>query len=135
MNIYDKNNNIMSCIIRSDYNKSLQNIPHNFLSNKDMNFQYGISNMTKGHRIPKHYHNKIKREIIGTSEMVIVREGKLIVDIYDNEQNLLSNHTLNKNDIIILIDGGHGFEMSEDTCIFNLKQGPYEDMFNDKTHF
>jgi hypothetical protein len=32
---------------------------------------------------------------------------------------------LNKGDVILLADGGHGFKMIEDSEIIEVKQGPY----------
>ena len=99
-----------------------------------MNFQYGVSYYKKNDEIQKHYHNKIKRTIEGTSEVVMIRDGNVIADIYDRENELVMSYTLTSNDIIILIDGGHGFKMLDDAWIFNLKQGPYNEEI-DKTYF
>jgi hypothetical protein len=41
---------------------------------------------------------------------------------------------LNKGYIILLIDGGHGFKMMEDTVIMEIKQGPFVGT-EDKEHF
>lgn len=130
MNIYDKNNNILACIIKWKF-KPLKST---FLSDKEMNFQYGVSYYKKNDEIQKHYHNKIKRTIEGTSEVVMIRDGNVIADIYDRENELVMSYTLTSNDIIILIDGGHGFKMLDDAWIFNLKQGPYNEEI-DKTYF
>ena len=41
---------------------------------------------------------------------------------------------LNKGDVILLVNGGHGFEMLEKTEMIEVKQGPYIDG-KDKTRF
>ena len=39
--------------------------------------------------------------------------------------NIKKDKILNKGDIIILFQGGHGFEILEKTQIIEIKQGPY----------
>ena len=51
-----------------------------------------------------------------------------------NNQEYVCSRILESGDIIILAAGGHGFEMLEDTEIFEVKQGPYAGE-NDKTRF
>jgi len=41
---------------------------------------------------------------------------------------------LNKGDVILLVNGGHGFEMLEKTEMIEVKQGPYVGD-KDKTRF
>ncbi|NHZ85953.1 MAG: hypothetical protein GWP19_08740, partial [Planctomycetia bacterium] len=43
-------------------------------------------------------------------------------------------HVLSQHDVILLIKGGHGFEVLEDIEMFEIKQGPYVGK-NDKTRF
>ena len=37
----------------------------------------------------------------------------------------MTTRELNEGDIILLIEGGHSFEMLEDAVILEIKQGPY----------
>lgn len=50
------------------------------------------------------------------------------------EQKYLESHILTQHDVILLIKGGHGFEILEDLEMFEIKQGPYVGE-TDKTRF
>jgi hypothetical protein len=47
------------------------------------------------------------------------------VDFYDNEQHYIQSVVLEKGDVILLSDGGHGFKMLEKSEMIEVKQGPY----------
>ena len=62
---------------------------------------------------------------MGTSEVLIVRRGRCEMDIYNNERELVATRQLRQGDIMLMVDGGHGFRMLEDTVFLEVKQGPY----------
>lgn len=84
--------------------------------------------------IDPHIHNLIHRRVDYTNEVLFIRKGKLRVDFYDENQNYLKSHILNEGDVILLIKGGHGFEVIEEVEMIEVKQGPYT-AENDKTRF
>jgi hypothetical protein len=47
------------------------------------------------------------------------------VDFYSDEQAYLESTILEAGDVVLLVQGGHGFEMLEATEIIEIKQGPY----------
>ena len=57
--------------------------------------------------------------------MLIVRQGRCEIDIYNNERELVARRQLHQGDIMLMVDGGHGFRMIEDTVFLEVKQGPY----------
>ena len=67
-------------------------------------------------------------------EYTPIKEGKVRADIYDNEKNYLESKILEKGDVILFTDGGHGFTFLEDTQMVEIKQGPFAGP-NDKTRF
>jgi hypothetical protein len=69
----------------------------------------------------------ITRQVQGTNEVVMVRSGDCEVDIYDDRRVFVASRRLVKGDVILLLGGGHGFRMNEDTVLFEVKQGPYAD--------
>lgn len=75
--------------------------------------------------IQPHLHNLITREVHFTKEVLYLVQGKVRVDFYDNEKQLLENRVLVAGDLILLSEGGHGFTMLEETVMFEIKQGPY----------
>ena len=62
---------------------------------------------------------------MGTSEVLIVREGRCKLDVYDVDQALVATRELLPGDIMIMVGGGHGFRIREDTVLMEIKQGPY----------
>ena len=62
---------------------------------------------------------------------------KFECNFYDKKKVYLESITLEKGDIILLANGGHGFEMLENSEIIEVKQGPYvgesdKERFDDK---
>jgi hypothetical protein len=49
----------------------------------------------------------------------------LRVNLYTLGGKIVYQGILKKGDKILLASGGHGFEILEDTIIFEVKQGPY----------
>ena len=91
-------------------------------------------NRPKGYEIPPHLHNKVKRSVEYTNEVLLIKSGKVRVDFYNEDKIYFKSVTLNKGDVILLVCGGHGFEMLEQSEMIEIKQGPYVDD-NDKTRF
>ena len=60
-----------------------------------------------------------------TQETLFIKKGKLLVDFYDDEQSYLESRELVAGDVVLLIRGGHGFEVLEDLEMIEVKQGPY----------
>ena len=91
-------------------------------------------NHKKGHKIFPHRHNKRKSKIEITTEVIIMLQGILRVDFYDNKEKYLFSKKLYSNDIIMLSNGGHGFKVLKDVKMIEVKQGPYS-LLKDKIKF
>ena len=78
-----------------------------------------------GKIIPPHVHNPVHREVIYTQEVLFIKAGKLRVDFYDDLEHYLESRILEAGDVILLIKGGHGFEVLEAIEMIEVKQGPY----------
>lgn len=87
--------------------------------------QLGIMFHKEGDTITPHVHQSQERIIYDTQETLIIRKGKIQVNFFSDEQDFLQSRVLVSGDIILLISGGHGFEMIEDTLMVEIKQGPY----------
>jgi hypothetical protein len=48
-----------------------------------------------------------------------------VADIYSDERELIASRELCEGDVILLVAGGHGFRMLQDTVLLEIKQGPY----------
>lgn len=75
--------------------------------------------------IPRHLHNTMQRTIAGTPEMLVVRQGRVQADFYTEQKEYVASRILNRNDVLILIAGGHGFTCFEDTVPLEVEQGSY----------
>jgi|TARA_B110000971_G_scaffold140441_1_gene143567 hypothetical protein len=92
---------------------------------KDL-LQLGFINHKKNHLIKSHIHLKKPRIINYCTEVLLIEKGKVKIKFFDNNSSdIKKDKILNKGDIIILFQGGHGFKILEKTQIIEIKQGPY----------
>lgn len=96
-----------------------------FLTPPEFKQQVGFVVYPKGGEIPRHVHREIERRLLGTSEALIVRKGSCEIDIFNDERELVATRVLQCGDIMLMVGGGHGFRMLEDTILLEVKQGPY----------
>ena len=127
--IYDSND-LLAIIVSNDFKKTG---PH-FFTEDDLSQQLGYMQYPAGQVIIPHVHNPVPRKVDYTQEVLFIRSGKLRVDFYSKDRTYLESHELNAGDAILLIMGGHGFEVLEDVEMFEVKQGPYVGD-SDKTRF
>lgn len=121
---------VLAIIVKSDYNKP----GINFFTPDEFSQQMAFMSHPAGKSILPHLHNPVKREVHFTKEVLVIRKGKLRVDFFDDHKNYLQSRILEAGDIILLSEGGHGFEVLEELEMFEIKQGPYAGE-NDKTRF
>jgi hypothetical protein len=96
-----------------------------FLTPPEFKQQVGYVVYPKNGEITRHVHHPLKRQLIGTSEVIIVRKGRCEIDIFNDDRDLVATRELNEGDIMLMVAGGHGFRMLEDTVLLEVKQGPY----------
>jgi mannose-6-phosphate isomerase-like protein (cupin superfamily) len=96
-----------------------------FVTTPDLTMQVGFVKYPKGGTIQAHLHRHLERHIEDTNEVLFVREGKVEIFLYDDNRQPVAQRFLEQGDLILLISGGHGFRMLEDTVLLEVKQGPY----------
>ena len=96
-----------------------------FLTPNDFKQQVGFVVYPKGGEIKRHVHLPLERHLVGTSEVLILKKGRAEIDIYDDDRTLVTTRELRTGDIMLMVGGGHGFRMLEDTVFLEVKQGPY----------
>ena len=96
-----------------------------FLTPNEFKQQVGFVVYPQGSEIPRHVHRSILRSLVGTSEVLVVRKGRCEIDIYNDERRLVATRELRTGDVMLMVSGGHGFRMLEDTVFLEVKQGPY----------
>lgn len=105
-----------------------------FFTEGDLSQQLAYMRHPAGKLIPAHVHNPVHRSVRTTQETLLIKRGKLRVDFYGRQRNYLASRLLTAGDVVLLIDGGHGFEVIEEVEMFEVKQGPYTGD-HDKTCF
>ena len=115
-------NKTLAIIIKADF---LKKKGVNFFTNKKFIQQVAYMNHPKNYLIQPHLHKNITRKISGTSEVLIILNGKMRIDFFNRRKEFLFSRVANKNDIIVLISGGHGFKMLKNCKFIEVKQGPF----------
>jgi mannose-6-phosphate isomerase-like protein (cupin superfamily) len=124
------NEDVLAIIVRAEFNKA----GVEFVTPNDYSQQLAFMRHPAGKVIEPHVHNAVKREVHYTKEVLVIRKGKLRVDFYLENQSYLESRVLSAGDVILLVSGGHGFEVLEEIEMFEIKQGPYTGEM-DKTRF
>jgi mannose-6-phosphate isomerase-like protein (cupin superfamily) len=121
---------LCAIIISAEYD----NLGIQFFTPNEYSQQVASMSYPSGKVIPAHTHNPVRREVFYTQEALFIRKGKLRVDFYSQEQKYRTSRVLSAGDVILLIRGGHGFEVLQDLNMVEVKQGPYAGDA-DKTRF
>ena len=105
-----------------------------FFTPNELSQQLAYMRHPTGKVIEPHVHNPVVREVQYTQEALFIKKGKLRIDFYNNQQEYLESRILEAGDVILLVTGGHGFEVLEEIEMIEVKQGPYVGE-QDKTRF
>jgi mannose-6-phosphate isomerase-like protein (cupin superfamily) len=120
----------IALIIRAEYDEpGIQ-----FFTPGNFSQQVAYMKHPQGHKIGEHIHNLVIRQVLYTQEVLLIRSGKVKVNLYTSDKEFIGSRILEKGDLILLCGGGHSFEMLEETSMIEIKQGPYTGE-NDKTRF
>jgi len=87
--------------------------------------QAGFVVYPAGGVIARHSHLPLQRHLTGTPETLIVRQGRVELDLYALDRSHLGTWVLEDGDVVLLVAGGHGLRCLEDTILLEIKQGPY----------
>jgi quercetin dioxygenase-like cupin family protein len=97
-----------------------------FYTPTNFNLQVGKIVYPAGSEIPRHKHYPVRPSIAcNTSEVLVVQKGRMIVELYNDDYKLLCGREVGVGDVVVLMSGGHGFRLIEDTVLLEVKQGPY----------
>lgn len=112
---------LYAIIVRNDFRED----GIHFFTPNDLSQQLAYMKHPKGKVIEPHVHLPVTRQVHRTQEALIIKAGRLRVDFYDEDETFLESRLLGAGDVVLLIAGGHGFEVVEDVEMFEIKQGPY----------
>jgi hypothetical protein len=120
----------IALIIRGKYDES----GIHFFTPANFSQQVAFMKHPKTHKIPAHFHNMIVRQVLYTQEVLVIRRGRVRVNLFSSEQSFIGEKVLEAGDLMLLCGGGHSLEMLEESSMIEIKQGPYAGN-GDKTIF
>ena len=107
-----------------------------FFSESGEFIQVGTCGYDSGENISPHIHNEFSRTASRTCEMLYVISGALEVDIFDLDKHHVESFAVNKGDVLVLLECGHGFTITRDnTRVLEVKNGPYFGAEKDRQSF
>ncbi len=130
MEMIKKKNKLLAMIIRNDY--TCEGV--DFITPSEYSQQVAYMHHPTGKVIDAHVHNLVHRNVVMTQEVLFIKKGVLRVDFYDEYEDYLESRELHAGDMILLVSGGHGFQVLEEVEMVEVKQGPYAGE-NDKKRF
>ncbi len=115
------NGDLLAIIVRKNYEKD----GISFITPNDFTLQLGYMSHPAGHSIMPHMHNPVKRETVGTQEVLIIQKGAIRIDFYSFDREYLKSRELYAGDVILLISAGHGMTVLDPVTMIEAKNGPY----------
>jgi hypothetical protein len=85
MKIYDIEGNLLAIVIRS---KDIVD-GKNFITDNNNEFQLASFSLGENEVIEKHYHPQQERNIKNTSEVLVLLEGEMLIEIYESKLELV----------------------------------------------
>lgn len=116
-----KKNKLLAAIIRNEY--VCDGV--DFITPNEYSQQVAYMHHPAGKVIDAHIHNLVHRNVVMTQEVLFIKKGILRVDFYDEYEDYLESRKLYAGDVILLVSGGHGFQVIEEVEMIEVKQGPY----------
>jgi len=130
LHIRDAEGSLLALVVRSTFRVD----GLSFLTEDSSVLQVGYMTRPTGDVIVAHVHEPLIRKIVGTQEVLVIQEGMVRLDLFSQSQKYIASVTLNKGDLVLLSEGGHGIEVLEEARIIEVKQGPFADG-KDKVRF
>ncbi len=97
-----------------------------FFSGDEEYIQVGTWGYDDGKELLAHTHNQVSREVLWTQEVLYIRKGRIKARVYDTNEEKVAEIEAAEGDILILLRGGHGYDILEDgTQVLEVKNGPY----------
>ena len=108
--VIERNRTVYAIIVRARYDHS----GIRFFTPNEFSQQLAYMHHPAGKAIEPHVHNPVTREVYLTKEVLFIRKGRLRIDFYTEEQEYLESRVLYPGDVILLSEGGHGFQVLEE---------------------
>jgi hypothetical protein len=96
-----------------------------FLTPGELTQQLAYMDNPAGRVIPPHVHNPSLRQVEQTGEVLMIRSGRLLVELFRQDKSPLAEVVLGPGDVVLLCGSPHGFKVLERCQMVEIKQGPY----------
>jgi cupin fold WbuC family metalloprotein len=104
-----------------------------FLTPNETFIQAGTWWYQAGKTLKAHRHQVNERTAMRTQETVIVMDGSMRIDFYDENNAVFKKEILKTGEICVILNIGHGYLILEDnTRIVEVKNGPFTSVEKDK---
>lgn len=80
---------------------------------------------SKGVYLKAHMHKPKQRMTSRLQECLIVKEGMVKIDLYGPDRTYFKSINLRKGRVLILLNGGYGIHLSQDSELVEVKNGPF----------
>ena len=120
----EKDGELYCIVVRA--NASSDN-KYNFLTAPSNALQLGVNFYSPGETIRSHYHNDIQVPTCRIQEFIVIAKGTAILKLFDNKQVPIARIAVGEGDMFLLLQGGHGFDVTNDLKLVEVKQGPYQE--------
>jgi len=114
---------LMAIIVYRDHRLGENQIE--FVTPEEYSLQLGCMNRPAGYEVIPHTHNPVRRETVGTQEVLFIKEGVIEIDFYSFDQVYLESRKLSAGDVVLLAGSGHGIRVLEVASIVEVKNGPF----------
>lgn len=99
----------------------------------NVEFQCGFGTVKETKNITPHVHNEVNRNIINTSEFILVIDGQIDVNFISPKGHSLGKLSIKSLEGFLQFKGGHSMVIVAGTKYIEVKQGPYLGQLHDKT--
>jgi hypothetical protein len=97
-----------------------------FLTSDSSFIQAGTWWYQDGKNLAAHKHLIHERDSNLTQEVIVVLTGRVLAELYDENDALFYSKELQSGDIGIMLTQGHGYKiLEENTRVVEIKNGPY----------
>ena len=96
-----------------------------FLTPPESPLQVGVMERPAGYVVQPHRHPPVSLKISSVSEFLCIERGRVKAVIYDDAWGVVGEELLTAGDAILLLAGGHSFEVLEPCRMVEVKQGPF----------
>lgn len=97
----------------------------NPLTDPDQPLQLVTLKHPQGSYLKAHMHTPKKRITLSLQECLIVKKGSIRLDLYSPTKILFKKTSLKEGQALILLNGGYGIHLVEDSELFEIKNGPF----------